>query len=261
MKRKTVLITGGVTGIGKSTAYYLAKIGYNVIINYRKSSEQAIKLCQKLVEQYKIKSFAIQGDVGNLSDCQKIYEEVCTEFSGVDILIHNAGPYIDERKRLSEYEFEEWDYLINGNLNGVFYLTKLFLPFMEKRRWGRIITFGFDRAETAPGWANRSAFAAAKSGLASLTKTLSIEEAPFGITVNMISPGDIANDWKEKHIQEAKQTKDDTTPIGRPGTGEDIARVIGFLCEDQSDFITGSIIPVSGGKDVLGKMRSVYRSM
>lgn len=90
--------------------------------------------------------------------------------------------------------------------------------------------------------------------MTSLTRTLAAEEATHGITVNMVCPGDIVGDWKEEEIRVAREEKDDTVPVGRPGTGEDIARVITFLCDEKSDFITGSIIPVTGGKDVLGKI-------
>ncbi len=157
---------------------------------------------------------------------------------------------------MADYEIKEWDYLINGNLNAVFYLSNLLIPYMRKQKWGRIITVGFDRVESAPGWIYRSAFAAAKSGLASLTKTIALEEAEHGITANMVCPGDIIGEWKEREIMESLKEKDDSVPVGRPGTGEDVSRVISFLADENSSFITGSVIPVTGGKDVLGK---VYR--
>jgi 3-oxoacyl-[acyl-carrier protein] reductase len=116
-----------------------------------------------------------------------------------------------------------------------------------------MITIGFDRVETAPAWKFRSAYAAAKTGAASLTKTLAIEEAENGITVNMVCPGDIRGEYKEMKIKNVRDQSDINNPIGRPGTGEDIARVISFLCNEDSDFITGSVIPVTGGKDVLNK--------
>jgi 3-oxoacyl-[acyl-carrier protein] reductase len=154
---------------------------------------------------------------------------------------------------MTEYSFEEWNYLIQGNLTAVFYLSKLIIPVMRKQNWGRIITLGYDRVETSPGWIYRSAFAAAKTGIASLTRTIAMEEADYGITANMICPGDITNEWKEKNIIEAIKARDENSTIGRKGTGEDIARVIRFLIDVNSDFITGSIIPVTGGIDVLGK--------
>ena len=257
MKKKTALITGGATGLGKKTACQLAEKGYQLAINYRNSNKEAILLTKELEEKFGNKIICIQGDVANRVDCTQIVEKVISEFSSIDVVIHNAGPYIHERKKITDYSIEEWNYLINGNLNAVFYLSKAIIPIMRKQQWGRIITLGFERVETTPGWVYRSAFAAAKTGLASLTRTIAIEEAANGITANMVCPGDIISHWKEKGIEEAILS--DSVPVGRQGTGEDISRVISFLIDEKSDFITGSIIPITGGMDVLGKAYSQAR--
>ncbi|ETI67893.1 SDR family oxidoreductase [Neobacillus vireti] len=253
MRKKTALITGGASGIGKQTAIQLAEKGYQLAINYRNSESEAVSLARQLTDSFGTKIITVQGDVANYDDCYRMVEETLSAFTAVDILVHNAGPYIHERKKLTDYTLEEWNYLIQGNLSAVFYLSKLIIPLMRKQQWGRIITLGYDRVETAPGWVYRSAFAAAKTGLASLTRTLAIEEAVHGITANMVCPGDIINEWKEKNIEESIAAFEGTVPVGRQGTGEDIARVIAFLTDEKSDFITGSIIPVTGGIDVLGK--------
>ncbi|MDR7075442.1 3-oxoacyl-[acyl-carrier protein] reductase [Neobacillus niacini] len=257
MKKKTALITGGATGLGKKTACQLAEKGYQLAINYRNSNKEAILLAKELETKFGNKIICIQGDVADQVNCTKIVETVFSEFASIDVVIHNAGPYIHERKKITDYSIEEWNYLINGNLNAVFYLSKAIIPSMRKQKWGRIITLGFDRVETTPGWVYRSAFAAAKTGLASLTRTIAIEEAANGITANMVCPGDIISHWKEKGIEEAILS--DSVPVGRQGTGEDISRVISFLIDEKSDFITGSIIPVTGGMDVLGKAYSQAR--
>ncbi|MDQ6599313.1 SDR family oxidoreductase [Bacillus salipaludis] len=253
MKKKTALITGGATGIGKITALQLAEKGYQLIINYRSSELEAKELAKQLEESFGTDCLLLQGDVAKQEDCIRMVHQALTRFSSIDVLIHNAGPYIHERKKLTDYSFEEWNYLLNGNLSAVFNLSKLTIPIMRKNKWGRIITMGFDRVETAPGWIYRSAFAAAKTGLASLTRTIAIEEMINGITANMVSPGDISTEWKEKTIEQAFSSDNSLTSVGRSGTGEDIARVISFLVDENSSFITGSIIPVTGGIDVLGK--------
>ncbi len=256
VENKTALITGGAAGIGRRTALQLAAEGINIIINYRSSKKEAEELAAELTQAFNTKNICIKGDITKFEDCEKIVLQSMKEFTAIDIIVHNAGPYISERKSMADYEIHEWNYLINGNLNAVFYLSKLLIPSMRNQKWGRIITVGFDRVESAPGWIYRSAFAAAKSGLASLTKTLALEEAENGITANMVCPGDITGEWKEKAIRDSLASHDVSVPVGRPGTGEDIARVISFLANDNSSFITGSIIPITGGKDVLGK---VYR--
>lgn len=258
MKIKTALITGGATGIGKKTALQMASEGINLVINYRNSKEEAQSLADHLSRTYGTKNTIIHGDISKREDCQKVVEGALHTGSTIDILIHNAGPYIHERKAMIDYSLDEWDYIINGNLSAVFYLSKLLIPGMREQRWGRIITIGFDRVDSTPGWVFRSAFAAAKTGLASLTKTIALEEARYGITANMVCPGDIIGEWKEKDIVDAIEIVDENTPVGRPGTGEDISRVISFLTSEQSSFITGSMIPVTGAKDVLGKMRKFH---
>ncbi|CAH0276657.1 3-oxoacyl-[acyl-carrier-protein] reductase FabG [Peribacillus sp. Bi96] len=254
MDEKVAFITGGATGIGKRMAFSLADNGMSIIITYRKSKKAALDLVDELQEKYQVKALAIQGDASSEKDCKNIIQLILDAFGHVDIFIHNAGPYMHDRKPMTEYSSDEWKYIMDGNLNGFFYIAKELIPLMRRRSWGRVISLGFERSETAPGWIYRSAFAAAKSGLTSLTRTLAAEEAAYGITVNMVCPGDIIGEWKEEEIKGAKMVKDVTVPIGRPGTGEDIARVITFLCDEKSDFITGSIIPVTGGKDVLGKI-------
>jgi 3-oxoacyl-[acyl-carrier protein] reductase len=256
VENKTALITGGATGIGRRTALQLAAEGINLVINYRNSKTEAEELVNKITALYGTRNICIKGDITVFEDCSNLVLRAMQVFPSIDIVIHNAGPYISERKKMADYDIKEWDYLINGNLNAVFYLSNLIIPSMREQKWGRIITVGYDRVESAPGWIYRGAFAAAKSGLASLTKTIALEEAENGITANMVCPGDIIGEWKEKEITESLSEHDDSVPVGRPGTGEDISRVISFLADEKSSFITGSIIPITGGKDVLGK---IYR--
>ena len=253
LNQKVALISGSATGLGKKAALELASRGVDIVLNYISSEQEANQLAVYIQDTYKVKACAIQGDVSQFSEVKSMVQQAMGEMGKIDIVVNNAGPYIPERKNMVDYEVEDWRKMIDGNLNSVFYLSKLVIPSMRRQGWGRIINIGFDRADTAPGWRFRSAFAAAKVGLVSLTKTLAIEEAEHGITVNMICPGDITQAYKEMGIEEVQSILDAATPIGRPGTGEDISRVAAFLCETKSDFITGSIIQVTGGKDVLNK--------
>jgi 3-oxoacyl-[acyl-carrier protein] reductase len=149
----------------------------------------------------------------------------------------------------ADYEEEEIVGLVSGNLLGVMLLDRLLLPGMRRQRWGRIIHFGFGHAGEGRAWPHRAVYASAKTGLVSFTKTLAVEEAGNGITVHMVCPGDIRGANKERSIAEVTGERDAEAPVGRPGSGEDIARVIAFLCLPQSDYLTGNIVDVTGGFD------------
>jgi 3-oxoacyl-[acyl-carrier protein] reductase len=246
--RKVALITGSAKGLGKKTALSLAEIGFRVIVNYVNSEKEALELCAA-IRSSGGEAMAIRADVTDRSQLESMYREAERCYGGVDVLVNNAGPFIRERRRFADYSPEEIDYLIHGNLLGVMHLDYLVLPHMRHSRWGRIIHFGFGHAAEARGWPHRAVYSAAKVGLVSFTKTLAEEEAEFGITVNMICPGDIKGANKEKSISEVDGLTDPETPRGRPGTGEDISRAIAFICDPRSDFITGNIMEVSGGFD------------
>lgn len=245
---RRALITGSAKGLGRRTALELASSGCDVAINYVTSREEAEQLVADIVALGR-KACAIQADIAKADDAERLISEVENQLGGVDILVNNAGPFIRERLLFADYKPDDIHYLMNGNLVGTMLLDHRVLPGMRSRQWGRIIHFGFGHASEARSWPHRAVYAAAKVGLVSFTKTLAVEEAANGITVNMICPGDIRGDNKEKSIVDVQGLIDDDSPRGRPGTGEDVARMIAFLCMSESDFITGNTIDVSGGLD------------
>lgn len=248
------LITAGTKGLGKKVAEQLLEKGYSVTLSYH-SDKEAVEKIKKEWDMWQSQIQIVQADVTQEKHLKHMVEKAMETFGRIDMLVNNAGPYIFERKKLIDYTIEEWNEMVNGNLTAMFHLLKLVLPIMRKQRYGRIVTYGFQGAHTAPAWIYRSAYAAAKSGLVSLTKTVSVEEAPYGITANMVCPGVVTDDFKEASIESVRDIHDKDTPVGRPATGEDIARTIAFLCEENSDMITGSVIEVTGGVDVLHKHR------
>ncbi|GAB6991570.1 SDR family oxidoreductase [Paenibacillus pini] len=248
MKGKIALITGSAKGLGKKTALTLATQGCDIALNYVHSEAEAEELQQKIIE-LGVRCIAVQADISDASQIEGLVRQVDAELGSADIVINNAGPFIRERRLFAEYRQEEIISLIQGNLLGTMLLDHFVLPSMRKKKWGRIIHFGFGHAGEARAWPHRAVYAAAKTGLVSFTKTLAVEEAPFGITVNMVCPGDIRGDNKEKGIADVVGMVDSETPRGRPGSGEDIARVIHYLCQNDSDFITGNIMDISGGLD------------
>lgn len=244
--KRVAWIIGGARGLGVMVAKGLAEDGYQIALNYHNSKADAEKL-QEEIQQGGSEAILCQGDVCNSSHIRRMAKDVIRHYGRIDVLACVVGPFIFKSTGIAEYTDEEWDEMINGNLSSLFYCIKEVVPLMRKQRFGRIITFGFSEVDQIPAWSGYGAYAAAKVGVASLTRTLSKEEAPNGITVNMICPGDIRDPHKESTIQNARQAKERGSLIGRSGSGEDIARVVRFLSHPDSDFITGAIIPVTGG--------------
>lgn len=248
------LITAGTKGIGYKVTERLLEEGYSLTVSYFQDANKVEQLKKEWAPFLDRLDF-VQADVTKAEDIRRLVDIAYKKRGRIDVLILNAGPYIFERKRLLDYTEEEWYEMVEGNLSSVFHFSKAVVPIMRKQKYGRIITYGFQGANSAPGWKYRSAYAAAKVGLVSLMKTLALEEAQHGITVNMVSPGNILGEMKEAAIEYARRFYDENTPVGRSGTGEDIARTIAFLCEEASDMITGAVIEVTGGVDVIHRYR------
>jgi 3-oxoacyl-[acyl-carrier protein] reductase len=248
LKGRTALVTGSAKGLGKRTAIQLAEQGCNVVLNYYESELEAEQV-KRQIEQLGVRAITVQADISSAEGVEKLAREAERWAGGVDILVNNAGPFVRERRLFSDYDEATIIRLLHGNLLGVMLLDHRLLPGMRSRRWGRIIHFGFGHAGEARAWPHRAVYAAAKTGLVSFTKSLAVEEAPFGITVNLIGPGDIRGANKERSIEEVEHEHDSESPMGRPGAGEDVARVILFLCEPKSNFLTGNVIDVTGGFD------------
>mgnify|MGYP001310879866 FL=1 len=248
------IVTAGTRGLGVQVTEALLKKGYSVTATYRRDVE-AMKRLKERWKEYEDRLQFVRADITKKDDIYRTVDQAYEKFARIDVLINNAGPYIFERKKLIDYDDGDWYEMIEGNLSAVYHLLKKVVPIMRKQRYGRIVTYGFQGASSAPGWIYRSAYAAAKVGLVSLMKTVSIEEAEYGITVNMVCPGNIAGEMKEATIAEARQFTDKETPIGRSGTGEDIARAVLFLCDEDADMVTGSVLEVTGGVDVIHRYR------
>jgi 3-oxoacyl-[acyl-carrier protein] reductase len=144
-----------------------------------------------------------------------------------------------------ESTVEAWSAIIVSNLYSVFYTTKFALPVMRRQRWGRIINLGAVGAERAFGQAKISAYSASKAGIVAFTRSVALEEARHGITANVVNPPVI--DEKELSLEEAQRLTDVRFPVGRPATGRDISEAVRFFASEESAFITGQVLNVSGG--------------
>ncbi|WP_243354303.1 3-oxoacyl-[acyl-carrier-protein] reductase [Bacillus litorisediminis] len=242
LKGKAALVTGASRGIGRAIAIELAKEGANVAVNFAGSEAKANAVVDD-IKALGVQAFAIQGDVSNADDVQRIVKETTDQFGTIDILVNNAG--ITRDNLLMRMKEEEWDAVIDTNLKGVFLCTKAVTRPMMKQRSGRIINISSIVGVSGnPGQAN---YVAAKAGVIGLTKTAAKELASRGITVNAIAPGFITTDMTDQLNDELKDEMLKQIPLGKLGNPEDIAKTVVFLASDDSGYMTGQTLHVDGG--------------
>ena len=243
LRQRTALVTGGTRGIGKGIATALARAGARVAIAYR-SKKAAAQNTLRALQAQGAECFAIETDVTNPSKVSFLVETVLERYGRLDILVNNVGEF--RWRLLAESSLEEWQEIFNSNLLSVLYASKAALPAMRRQRWGRIINLGAVGAERAFGQAKISAYAAAKAAVVAFSRSLAIEEAKNGITVNVVNPSNI--DEKELTLAEARRIRDARFPIGRPPTAEDVAAAVMFFASEGADYVTGQVLNVSGGR-------------
>lgn len=237
---KVVVVTGGSRGIGAQIVKTLANENYKVILNYNNSKEQAEKIQQELLEQGK-EIEIIKADVSKKEEAEKLIQFAINKFNKIDILINNAG--ISQEGLFTDVTEEEWQKIINTNLNSVFYCNQQALKYMIQEQQGCIINISSIWGET--GASCEVAYSTTKAAINGMTKALAKEVGPSNIRVNAIAPGIIDTDMnKNLTIEERKQIKEQI-PLNRIGKAIDIAKCVKWLVEDE--YTTGQIISINGG--------------
>ena len=240
--QKVALVTGSSRGIGAATAIELAKDGCDVVINYV-ANEPAAQAVVSEIEALGRKAIAIQADVAQLEDIQRLVEEGAAALGDINILVNNAG--YSAHGGLEALEIAEWRAMMTITLDAAFYCAKFSLPYMKKSGWGRIVNISSLRAMT--GSAHSPHYAASKAGLLGLTKSLALELASQNITVNAVSPGYTATDMNAKSLAEKGDQIRAMIPAGYAADPSEIANVIAFLCSEKASYVTGETINVNGG--------------
>ncbi|MBT2689790.1 3-oxoacyl-ACP reductase FabG [Bacillus sp. ISL-47] len=245
-QKKVALITGGSSGIGQASAKELAEKGYKVVAAYN-SNLSGAQETKQIVENAGSECLIFKADITVKKEVQNLVEESIEAFGQIDVLVNNAGAAI-KRSSFLDIDEELWQKTYDVNVKSVFLVSQAVLKHMVPRKTGRIINISSVAARLG-GPGESIHYASAKGAVNTLTVGLSKEFAPHGILVNGIAPGFILTPFQDKYsTQERIDRIVPTIPIGRAGTSEDIAKVVGFLSSDSANYMMGEIITVSGGR-------------
>jgi 3-oxoacyl-[acyl-carrier protein] reductase len=236
---RTALITGSSRGIGKAIAKQLAKDGFNVIVNYTKSKDQAEKLVLELNSAYNVDCTSVCADVSEREQVEKMFSEA----GKVDILVNNAG--IAQQKLFTDITENDWDRMFAVDVKGVFNCCQCALPYMIHQKSGKIINISSMWGQV--GGSCEVHYSAAKAAVIGFTKALAKEVGSSGIQVNCIAPGVINTEMNSNLDENTMEELKEETPLGVIGMPKDIANAVSFLASDKADFITGQILGVNGG--------------
>jgi acetoacetyl-CoA reductase len=242
---RVALVTGGTRGIGAAITEMLAAAGATVAAGYNRGKESAEKF-QAQMHENGAKVSVHHGRVDHAEDCNRVVKEVMDRFGRVDYLINNAGITVD--KTVRKMSVEDWRQVLDVNLSGAFQMTKAVLEHMIERGSGRIVNISSVIGET--GNIGQANYAASKAGLFGFSKSLALEMAQRGITVNCVAPGFIATEMVSAIPEAALAKVIEKIPQRRLGRPEEVARLVRFLLEDDSAYITGAVYSINGGLDM-----------
>ena len=238
---KTAFVTGGSRGIGKSIALDLGN-KFHVVVGYSVSNEKAEEVSEKIISNGGSSS-TVQINISETSSVNEAFSSIEKDYTSVDVLINNAG--ITKDNILPRMKEDEWLEVIQTNLTGSFYTSQRAIKLMMKNKWGRIVFIS--SVVGISGNQGQANYAASKAGLIGLSKSISKEMGSRNITSNVVAPGYIETDMTSFLDEQNKENIIEQLSIKRIGKPEDISNVVSFLCSDESEYITGQVIPVDGG--------------
>lgn len=245
LEGKVALVTGGTGGIGASICKRLADAGAKVATNYRNKEKAEKWQAEMKAEGYDVRIYNV--DVTDYEACQGMVAQIEKELGPIDIVVNNAG--VTQDTTLRKMSKEQWDTVLNINLDSCFNVTRPVIAGMMERGWGRVINISSINGQK--GQVGQTNYAASKAGMHGFTMALAQEVARKGVTVNTISPGYIATDMVMAVPEDIRKQIVAQIPVGRLGTAEEIADLVEFIASDKAGFITGADIAANGGQHMM----------
>jgi 3-oxoacyl-[acyl-carrier protein] reductase len=239
---KVAIVTGGSRGIGRAISQRLAAMGALVYINYV-SRPDAAEETRKLIVEAGGKAAIVQFDVADAERVQEAFKQVVAEAGSIDILVNNAG--ITRDGLMARMKESDWDDVMSTNLKGAFLCAKAAAKPMMKKKWGRIVNIS--SVVGSSGNAGQVNYAAAKAGIAGLTKSIAREFASRNITVNSVAPGYIITEMTDAMTEDAQTKIKSEIPMASLGTPEDVAGAVAYLVSEDGRYVTGQTLHVNGG--------------
>jgi 3-hydroxybutyrate dehydrogenase len=255
LKGKTALVTGSTSGIGLGIARMLAAQGANIVFNGFGDAQDIAKLQSQVASEFDVKTFYHNADMSKPAEIEAMMKAVADQFGGVDVLVNNAG--IQHVANIEDFPVEKWDAIVAINLSSAFHTTRLALPYMKAKNWGRIINVASAHGLVAS--AQKSAYVASKHGIVGFTKVTALETAQTGVTCNAICPGWVLTPLVQKQVdarasqqnlsvEEAKKSLlAEKQPSGEFVTPEQLGALAVFLCSDAASQVRGVAWNMDGG--------------
>jgi 3-oxoacyl-[acyl-carrier protein] reductase len=239
---RVAFVTGASRGIGRACAVALAGAGHNVAFCYSRDEDGA-KETRAAVEAAGSDALAVCADVRDPAAVDAAFGEIEDALGAVELLVNNAG--VNHDGLVARMTDEQWKNVLETNLTGAFHTIRRATPKMMRVRWGRIVNVSSVVGQA--GMAGQANYAAAKAGLVGLTRSVARELAPRNVTCNVVAPGPIVSAMTESLSEEWQGKAEESVPLGRFGTPEEVGAVVAFLCSDAAGYVTGALVPVDGG--------------
>jgi NAD(P)-dependent dehydrogenase (short-subunit alcohol dehydrogenase family) len=232
---RTALVTGSAKGVGRELLLALAEAGASVAVHYRSSADEAEDVADIARDRGAPEATTVQGDVADPEDVNAMFDAAEADLGAVDVLVNNVGPFAP--RHWEEISFEEWNTVLQANVNGTYLCCKRALPGMRDQSWGRIVNVGYASSEKGLVDPENAPYFIAKQGVLMFTRMLAADTQDDGITVNAVSP----------YVVENSDEFPDELPRGRPAGFEDLEQAVSFFLEEDSDYISGENLEIDGG--------------